>query len=75
MRSNNTVSSIIRVVVMSSIVIAIVSILTAVPVWLLWNALMPDVFRLPELRFMQAFGLALLARCLFGTGNGGSSSK
>ncbi len=33
---------------------------------LLWNALMPDLFGLPELDFLQAMGLLLLSRILFG---------
>jgi hypothetical protein len=37
---------------------------------LLWNALMPAVFKLPALSFWQAAGVLLLARLLFG-GRGG----
>lgn len=33
---------------------------------LLWNALMPELFKLPLLNFWQAAGLLILARLLFG---------
>lgn len=41
------------------------SALFALPVWWLWNALSPDLFGLPTIGFMQAWGLSLLCRCLF----------
>lgn len=43
-------------------------------IMLLWNALMPVIFRLPEITFWQALGLFLLSRLLlggFGPGGGG----
>lgn len=30
------------------------ALLFAIPVWLLWNALMPDIFGLPSISFWQA---------------------
>jgi len=39
-------------------------------VMLLWNALLPQIFGLPELNYLQAAGLLLLSRILFG-GMGG----
>ncbi len=38
----------------------------AVGVMLLWNALMPQIFGLPQVNYLQAAGLLLLARLLFG---------
>jgi hypothetical protein len=38
----------------------------AVGVMLLWNALMPQIFGLPQLGYLQAAGLLVLARLLFG---------
>lgn len=32
----------------------------------LWNALVPDIFGLPKLIWLQALGLLVLARMLFG---------
>ena len=38
---------------------------SAVTMWL-WNALMPDLFKLPLLNYWQAAGLLILARLFFG---------
>ena len=41
-------------------------------VMLLWNALLPQLFGLPPINYLQAAGLLLLARLLFGGfGHGG----
>ena len=37
-----------------------------VAVMLLWNALMPQIFSFPQIGYLQAAGLLLLARLLFG---------
>jgi hypothetical protein len=44
----------------------------------LWNALMPDIFGLPEVGYWQAVGLLVLGHLLFGGGireHGGSSER
>src|SRR5258706_13521447 len=56
------------------IVLLFVGLMSAIPVYFLWNAVVPDIFHLPPITFWQALGLALLATCLFKS-NGGSSSK
>lgn len=45
--------------------IAVIVILLAVPVYLLWNWLMPDLFNLPRITLMQALGLTTLCHLLF----------
>jgi hypothetical protein len=40
-------------------------VLSAYPVMLLWNWLMPYIFELPTLNFWQAFGLSVLCNFLF----------
>jgi hypothetical protein len=35
-------------------------------VMLLWNALLPQIFALPQISYLQAAGLLILARLLFG---------
>jgi hypothetical protein len=35
-------------------------------VMLLWNALLPDLFRFPEVNYLQSVGLIVLARLMFG---------
>lgn len=46
--------------------ILIITLFTVIPVWLLWNWLMPMIFGLPKLTILQAFGLDLLCNFLFG---------
>lgn len=45
--------------------IVVYSLLTAIPVFFLWNWLMPDLFGLSQVTFWQALGLSLLCGCLF----------
>ena len=40
-------------------------------VMLLWNVLMPQIFGFPQLNYLQAAGLLILARVLFGGIGGG----
>lgn len=47
------------------VVILIAVILTAFPVMWLWNAVIPDIFNLPEITFMQAVGLNMLCSIMF----------
>lgn len=41
--------------------------LSALPMMLLWNWLMPSIFGLPAITFVQALGMGLLASILFKT--------
>jgi hypothetical protein len=45
--------------------IALLVLLCALPVMWLWNWLMPELFRLKEITFLQALGLAALCSLLF----------
>ena len=40
------------------------ALLASIPVALLWNWLVPEIFNLPEIGFLQAFGLMLLVGLL-----------
>jgi len=40
-----------------------------IPVWLLWNWLLPNIFSLPEISIYQSAGLVALISCLFGALN------
>jgi hypothetical protein len=53
-------------------VVAFVAVLS-LAVMLLWNSLVPELFRGPPLQYWQALGLLLLSRILFGglRGRGG----
>ncbi len=41
---------------------------------LLWNALLPGLFNVPDINFWQAAGLVVLTRLLFGFGHHGSKN-
>jgi len=41
------------------------ALLLSLPVWLLWNWLVPGIFGLPEIGLFQAFGLMVLCSFLF----------
>lgn len=43
----------------------IISVLFSLPIMWLWNGLMPELFKLPEISFLQAIGLNLLCSFLF----------
>jgi len=44
------------------------SIVLAIPVWLLWNWLMPMIFGLTKLTLIQAWGVSFLSSLLFKSG-------
>ncbi len=46
-------------------VIFILGVISAIPVFFLWNWLMPLLFNLPSVTFFQAMGLSILCSCLF----------
>jgi hypothetical protein len=50
---------------MFAVVIAVLALL-ALAVMVLWNSLVPQLFRGPPLQYWQAVGLLLLSRILFG---------
>ena len=45
------------------------SVVLAVPVWLLWNWLMPIIFGLTKVTLIQAWGLAFLSALLIKPGS------
>ena len=47
-------------------ILVVIAVLVSVPVWLLWNWLMPGIFGLPHIGFWQSLGLLVLSRILFG---------
>jgi hypothetical protein len=52
----------------------IISLISAIPVYFLWNWLMPELFHLPAVTFWQALGITTLANILFKS-NSSSKSK
>ena len=64
------VLKIIGIVLLGIIAIAVLAVVFGIFVKLLWNALMPEIFGLPEIGFWQAVGLAVLAHIFFGAHSG-----
>lgn len=48
-------------------IVALIAVITALPIMLLWNWLMPVIFGLCEITFTQALGLACLSGLFFKT--------
>jgi len=48
-----------------AIAIVVLGVLTALPVMFLWNALIPSIFHLREISFLEAWGLVILCGSLF----------
>lgn len=46
-------------------VFLVVGLFVGLPVMLLWNGLVPEIFSLPEIGFLQAMGLVILCGFLF----------
>ncbi len=57
-------------VVLGIIAVAVLAIVFGILVKLLWNAMMPDIFGLPEIGYWQAVGLVVLAHIFFGADHG-----
>lgn len=58
------------------ILAAILAFLFGIIVLYLWNWLMPEIFGLPTISYLQAWGLVLLSHILFkGGGHGGPHHK
>jgi hypothetical protein len=54
------------IIILESLVLIIgVSLLMGLPTMWLWNWLMPDIFNITEITFLQAVGLNLLSDILF----------
>ena len=49
------------------VVIIALSFLLALPTMILWNILMPVIFGLPKIGWLQAWGLMILVRMIFAT--------
>lgn len=57
--------SIVGAVVVSIVIACVVALISAIPVYFLWNWLMPDLFGLSAITFWQSAGISLLCECLF----------
>lgn len=61
----NSLGTVIATVILGIALIVFISFLLALPVMLLWDAVIPAIFGLPEITWLQAWGLSLLCGLLF----------
>ncbi len=54
-------------ILLTAVWIVGISIVAVVPAWILWNWLVPPIFGLPEIDFLQCFGLLLLVGIFAGS--------
>ncbi len=57
-------------VIVFILTIIVVAVILALPVMIIWNAVIPDICGFTKINFFQALYLALLGRCLCGVGGG-----
>jgi hypothetical protein len=55
--------------------ILIFAALAGIPVYFLWNWLCPQLFKLPQITFLEAVGLSALCGCLFKSSSTSSSKS
>ena len=55
----------VGIAVVAMVALAFIAVIGAIPTYLLWNWLSPDLFELPRLTFWQAWGIFWLASILF----------
>ena len=64
----NDFLDILGMLIMTVVIVVLVALLLSIPFMLLWNWLMPSVFNLPSITFIQAIGLMILTSLIFSHG-------
>jgi hypothetical protein len=59
-------TKLLLIIVLWTVTLVVGALVGAIPLWLLWNWLAPDLFDLPAITLLQAIGLSLLVGLLFG---------
>lgn len=59
------VATAVSLSIVALITAAVVSFLTAIPTYYLWNWLMPEIFHFITISYVQAWGICFLAGLLF----------
>jgi len=62
---NNPISNFLTMLFWGIVFIAVVCLILGLPVWILWNLLVPSLFGLPPIGFWEAVGLNVLCSLLF----------
>lgn len=70
-----TIIKIIGAVVLFFATVLLFAVVFTLPVYLLWNWLMPLIFGLKTLTFFQSWGIMFLSGCLFKSFGAGSGNK
>lgn len=70
-----TLAKIIIVAILGIVGVAIFAALGAIPLYFLWNWLMPALFGLKTVTFLQAIGLIFLTSILFKSSTSSSDSS
>ena len=65
MKTFNQVSVVISTILGGILGILVLCTIIALPLYFLWNWLIPPIFNLPEITMLQSFGLMLLSNLLF----------
>lgn len=74
-RLTSGLTEIVVIMLAAMVLFAFVGLIVAIPVYLLWNWLMPEIFELGEITYWQAWGLFWLASLLTKGGSSKSSSN
>lgn len=69
----NNILNGLGIILLATIIAALIAVLVAFPVMLLWNAVVPSIFGLTTINFTQALYLSMLTSILFKSTS--SSSK
>ncbi len=59
--------NLISVILLFILALASASLIASVPTWFLWNWLVPELFGLPEISWLNAFGLVLMINIVLRT--------
>lgn len=57
-----------KLIFLKTIYAVVMLFLSGGAVWMGWNLLMPDIFKLPQITYIQAVGLVFLVHFLFSKG-------
>jgi hypothetical protein len=61
----NNITDTITSILTFLLIVAVAALILGFPLMLLWNWLMPIIFNLPQISFLEALGLNALATILF----------
>lgn len=56
--------ALIMAIIVTMVMVIVTSLIAALPVYFLWNWLIPDIFGLTTINFIQAAGLCFLVKLL-----------